>query len=138
MGDKDTITIKNGIVHADNKSVDFYLSKGMDRAYAEYYASGTKKIIAVEACEDFTLLLSFDNGELRRYDCTPLLKPGTVFESFMSYENFKRVYLDDAHVVSWDIDPNVDSEKVWSNKVDICPDGCYVESIPMGRSDANA
>lgn len=138
MSDKDRITIENGIVNASKKSVEFYLSKGLDRAYAEYYASGKKKITNVEACEDFTLILSFDNGELRRYDCKPLLKPGTVFEPFISYENFKRVYLDDAHVVSWDIDPNVDSEKVWNNKVDICPDGCYIDSVPVERSVADA
>lgn len=138
MSDKDRITIENGIVHADNKSVAFYLSKGFDKPYAEYYASGKKKITAVEACEDFTLLLSFDNGELRRYDCKPLLKSGTVFEPFISYDNFKRVYLDKANVVSWDIDPNVDSDKVWRNKVDICPDSCYIESILIGRSSSNA
>ncbi len=120
------------------KSVEFYLSKGFDKPMAEYFANGRRTITAVKACEDFTLLLSFDNGELRRYDCKPLLKPGTVFEPFISYENFKRVYPDDAHVVSWDIDPNVDSEKVWNNKVDICPDGCYIDSVPMGRSVVNA
>ena len=63
MSDKDRITIENGIVHADNKSVEFYLSKGFEKPMAEYFASGRKKITAVEACEDFTLLLSFDNGE---------------------------------------------------------------------------
>ena len=121
-----------------NKSVEYYLSKGFEKPMAEYFASGRKKITAVEACEDFTLLLSFDNGERRRYDCKPILKPGTVFEPFISYENFKRVYLDSDNCVSWDIDPNVDSNKVWSNKVDLCPDGCYVDSVPMGRGEANA
>ncbi len=138
MTDKDRITIEDGIVHADNKSVEFYLSKGFDRPMAEYFASGRKTIIAVEACEDFTLLLSFDDGERRRYDCKPLLQPNTVFEPFMSYDNFKRVYLDDAHCVSWDIDPAVDSNVVWNNKVDLCSDHCYVCSIPLNGGAANA
>ena len=28
------------------------------------------------------------------------------------------------YCVSWDIDPNVDSETVWNNKIDLDPDGC--------------
>ncbi len=45
--------------------------------------------------------------------------------------HFKRVYLDEQNAVSWDIDPNVDSNVVWNNKVDLCPDTCYVDSIPL-------
>ena len=30
-----------------------------------------------------------------------------------------------------DIDPNVDSDVVWNNKVDLCPDSCYVDSVPI-------
>ena len=26
---------------------------------------------------------------------------------------------------------NVDSEKVWSNKIDICPDSSYLDSVPI-------
>ena len=120
------------------KSVEYYLSKGFDRPTAEYFASGRKKITAVRANENFTLTLDFDNGESRLFDCAPLLKPGTVFEPFIKLENFKRVYLDEDHCVSWDIDPNVDSKVVWSNKVDICPDGCYIDSVPIMGGAAHA
>lgn len=120
------------------KSVEYYLSKGFDRPMAEYFASGRKKITAVRANENFTLTLDFDNGESRLFDCAPLLKPGTVFEPFIKLENFKRVYLDEDHCVSWDIDPNVDSKVVWSNKVDICPDGCYIDSVPITGGVARA
>lgn len=111
-------------------SVEYYLSKGCDRAAAEYYASGTKKIVSVSPNEDFTLTLCFDNGEKRLLDCKPFLD-GKVFQPFKDYENFKRVYLDDTKCVSWDIDPNVDSRVVWNNKVDLCPDSCYIDSIPI-------
>ena len=115
-----------------NKSVEFYLSKGFDRPMAEYFAKGRRKIVSVEANDNFTLTLGFDNGERRVLDCAPYLQPGTVFEPISDIENFKRVYLDDCNVVSWDIDPDVDSNVVWTNKVDLCPDGCYVDSIPVG------
>ena len=62
----------------------------------------------------------------------PLLKKGTVFEPFMKIEDFRRVYVDDTHSIAWDIDPSVDSSKVWNNKVDLSPDSCYLDSVPVG------
>lgn len=111
------------------RDINYYLDRGFDRAMAEYYAAGRKKIIAVSPNEDFTLTLDFDNGEKRLYDCKPLLEKGTVFAPFQQYDNFRRVYLDDTNCVAWDIDPDIDSKIVWSNKVDLCPDGCYVDSV---------
>ena len=112
------------------KDVDYYLSKGCDRATAEYYAAGRKKIISVTANSDFTLLLGFEGGERRILDCKPFLD-GEVFKPFKDFENFKRVYLDDTNCVAWDIDPDIDSNVVWNNKVDLCPDSCYIDSIPI-------
>ncbi len=113
------------------KDVNYYLANGFDRPMAEYFASGRKRITAVSPNSDFTLTLDFDNGERRILDCKSFLKAGTVFEPFIRFENFKRVYLDDTHCVAWDIDPSVDSNVVWDNKVDLCPDCCYVDSVPV-------
>lgn len=115
------------------KSVEYYLSKGFDRRMAEYFASGRKKIIGVIPNDNFTLTISFNNGEKRLFDVYPLLKPGTVFETFSDINNFKRVYIDDTNSISWDIDPNIDSNVHWNNKVDLCPDTCYVDSIPISN-----
>ena len=114
-------------------SVDYYLSKGFDPKYAAYFAAGRRTVIDVSARDDFSLFLTFDNGEQRLYDMKPTLQPGTVFEPFMQIENFKRVYLDDCHAVCWDIDPSIDSSIHWNNKVDISPDTCYVEGIPTEK-----
>lgn len=113
------------------ETIEYYLSKGFDRAAAEYFAAGRRKILSVKANDDYTLTLTFDNGEIRRYDVAPLLELGTVFAPFRKMENFRRVYLDESGSVSWDIDPNVDSNVVWNNKVDLCPDGCYIDSVPV-------
>lgn len=121
-----------------DRDVKFYLSKGFDQASAEYFAGGRKTLTAVKPNEDFTLTLWFDNGEVRLYDAKPLLEPGTVFEPFADYENFRRVYLDDTHCVAWDVDPKVDSDVVWSNKVDISPDSCYLDSRPVNGGNVNA
>ena len=111
--------------------VAYYLGKGFDRKAAEYFAGGRRIITGVMPNEDYTLTISFDNGEKRRYDMRPLLREGTVFEPFRQMENFRRVYVDDTHCIAWDIDPMVDSSKVWNNKVDLCPDGGYIDSVPV-------
>ncbi|MBK6087951.1 DUF2442 domain-containing protein [Ruminococcus difficilis] len=117
-------------------TVDFYLSKGFDRPMAEYFARGRKRLAAVAPQHDFTLLLTYEDGEQRVYDMKPLLEKGGVFEPFREYAAFQRVYLDDTCSVAWDIDPDIDSSVVWNNKVDICPDGCYVDSVPLSEYKA--
>lgn len=119
------------------KSVEYYLSKGYDQKMAEYFAAGRKKIMRVVPNDNFTLTLTFDNGEKRIYNAEPLLQVGTVFAPFRDLENFRRVYLDECHCVCWDIDPTVDSEVVWNNKVDLCPDSCYIDSVPVAGGVTN-
>lgn len=118
------------------KDINYYLSVGMDQKTAEYFASGRKTLVAVAPNDNFTLTLTFDNGEIRLLDMKPSLKKGTVFEHIMNLNDFKRVYLDEMKCVSWDIDPNVDSKIVWNNKIDLCPDSCYIDSIPIKQQTA--
>lgn len=113
------------------KTVEEYVKNGLDPRTAAYFASGRRQITSVRAEDDFTLQMTFDNGEVRVLDCKPFLKEGTVFEPFLALGNFKRVYLDSFHCVAWDVDPTIDSEVVWLNKVDLCPDACYMDSTPL-------
>ena len=113
------------------KNVEYYLSKGFDLKTAEYFANGRKKIVDVIPNDDFTLTISFDNGEKRVLDMAPMLTKGTVFETFADIKNFRRVYIDENHSIAWDINPDIDSNIVWNNKVDLCPDSCYIDSIPL-------
>ncbi len=112
-------------------TVDYYLSKGFDRRAAAYFAGGRRKVESVAPGGDFTLLLRFDNGERRSLDMKPSIRPGTVFAFLADPSSFSRVYLDRDGSVCWDKDPSIDSETVWSNKVDISPDSCYLDSTPM-------
>lgn len=113
------------------KNVEDYLAMGFDRKAAEYFAAGRKKLVSVQAESGLTLLLAFDNGEQRRFDMRPIVKDGTVFSFLADYANFVRAYIDDTGSVCWDVDPAVDSDKVWSNKVDLSPDTCYLDSEPV-------
>lgn len=112
-------------------NVEFYLSKGFDQKMAEYFSKGRRQIVSVFPNDDFTLIVGFDNGEKRLFNAAPLLQKGTVFASLSELENFRRVYVDDCHCIAWDIDPSVDSTMVWSNKIDLSSDTCYVDSIPF-------
>ena len=120
------------------KDVNYYLARGCDQKSAAYFASGRKTITSVTANDDYTLLLTFDNGEKRLYDTSHLFTTGSVFNKIKPLADFKRVYLDEAHCVSWDIDPNVDSKKVWSNKLDLCPDSCYLDSVLIEKAKSIA
>lgn len=111
-------------------TIDFYLSKGFDLKTAQYYAAGRRHIVSVQPCAPATLLLCFDNGERRRLDMAPSIQRGGVFAFLRDPAAFARVYLNDRHAVCWDIDPTVDSEIVWDNRVDLCPDACYLDSTP--------
>ena len=115
------------------KTAEYYLSRGFSPEAAAYYAAGRRRITGVTPNADFTLTLTFDNGECRLFDMAPLLQPGTVFAPLRDPASFRRVYLDETHCVSWDIDPAADSAVVWSNKVDLCPDSCYLNSVPVAR-----
>lgn len=114
-----------------SNSVEYYLNKGLEPKMAEYFARGRRTIIRVKANDNFSLTLTFDNGEIRIFNMLPLIQKGTVFEFLTDISVFRRVYLDEDASVCWDIDPDIDSKKVWSNKIDICPDSCYVDSIPI-------
>lgn len=69
-----------------------------------------KKFLLYSRTTIFSLLLSFDNGEKRIFDMKPYLKKNTVFEQFLNFDDFKRVYLDSDHCVCWDKNPKIDSE----------------------------
>lgn len=99
--------------------------------FAAYFAQGRRRITAVQPNPDYTLTLSFDNGERRLYDVKPLIDKGGVMTALGDAARFNRVRLDEGHSVAWDIDPNVDSSVVWENVIDLCPDCCYVYSKPI-------
>ncbi len=115
------------------KTVEWYLVKGFSQKMAEYFASGRHKIIGVVPNPDFTLILTFDNDEKRVFDMKPIIQPKTVFEYLSNWDIFSKVYLDSELNVSWDKNPNIDSEIDWSNKIDLSTDSLYVDSIPLRR-----
>lgn len=109
-------------------SVEYYLSKGMDKKTAEYFSQGRKKPIKVIPHENYNLEITFDNNEIRIFDVNPFIKDGTVFEVLKDFSIFSKCYIDSDNSICWNKDPNIDSNTVWSNKIDLGADTCYLES----------
>jgi len=74
-------------------------------------------VVTVKPQPDFQLDLTFENGELRRFDMRPLLaiKP---WNRIASLNLFERARVDYGTVV-------------WPGEIDIAPETLYDDSIPL-------
>jgi len=68
---------------------------------------------------DYTLEITFTNGEVGVFDCKHLLTFG-VFKEFEDLDNFMKAQVQYGTVV-------------WPNEQDICPDTLYEDSIKIAR-----
>lgn len=114
-----------------SKDLEHYLEKGFDFKTAEYFYKGKRKIIKVVVNPNYILTLTFDNGENKQFDVSSYIKLDTIFEFLFDINNFNRVYIDDENNLAWDKEPKIDSRVVWSNKVDISGDVCYIDGISV-------
>lgn len=73
--------------------------------------------IAVKPREDFSLVLTFNNGEVRCFDVTPYLAY-PAFEALKASPFFMQ-----AHIAHHTV--------VWNDDVDIAPESLYIDSAPM-------
>lgn len=85
------------------------------------------KVISVEAQEDYTLKILFTNHELRVYDMKNKLFG--VFEVLKDISKFKEVFIDEYGNIAWDRDKNIDSSIYWNNRIDLCNDAVYMDSV---------
>lgn len=83
-------------------------------------------ITSIEARDDYSLLITFNSGEKKVYDMEGKLKG--VFEILKDIKKFKKVFINESGNIAWDRDSNVNSKKVWNNRIDICKDAAYLKS----------
>lgn len=93
------------------------------------YFENPRKIVKIEADEKFCLRLTFDNGEERIYSVKNELEG--VFSVLKDKEKFQSVFIDEFGNAAWDIDDSVDSKEHWENRIDICKDALYMDSVPV-------
>jgi hypothetical protein len=75
------------------------------------------KPVAVTAAEDYSLKVTFNNGEMRRFDVRPYLAY-PAFEALKTGCLFAQARV--AH-----------NTVVWNDEVDIAPESLYLESTPI-------
>ena len=93
------------------------------------YFANPRKIKEVKPLENYILLITFDNGEKRKYSMKNELKG--VFNILKDEENFCSVFINEVGNVAWNIDDNIDSSVHWGNQIDLCKDMLYMESVPV-------
>lgn len=76
-----------------------------------------KEIKDVKPLENYTLLLTFNNGEKRIFDVKPYLEH-KIYKRLKNKELFNKV-----HII-------YDYTIAWNNEIDMCPDSIYRDSIP--------
>ena len=100
----------------------------MDKRIKEYFEN-PRTIIDVKPIENYTLFITFDNGEVKKYEMINELYG--VFTVLKDVKKFESVFIDEVGNVAWDIDENIDSSIHWANRIDLCKDMLYLESVPL-------
>lgn len=72
------------------------------------------RVINVKPEQDYCLLLSFSNGEVKKFDVKPYLSIG-IFKELQDLQVFNSVKLFLGSIQ-------------WANGADLCPDTLYLES----------
>ena len=98
----------------------------MEQRVKEYF-DNPRKIVVVEPLKDYVLRLTFDNGEIKCYSMQDKLQG--VFAALQNPAKFQKVFLDEFGNVAWDIDETKDSSVYWNNRIDLCKDALYLDSV---------
>lgn len=97
----------------------------MDNKVKEYFKN-SRKIKNVQPLDNYTLLLVFDNGEVKKYEMANELTG--VFSILKDKNKFNSVFINNVGNIAWNIDNNIDSSVHWDNQIDLCKDMLYLES----------
>jgi len=98
----------------------------------KYFEKGKRTITKAIPNEDYTLTVTFDNEETRVYDMSKNLFG--VFEILKDKDKFKEAFIDEFGNIAWERDKNLDSNKVWNNKIEVCKDSVYMNSKPLDNT----
>lgn len=100
----------------------------MDNKIKKYFED-PRKIKDVKPLENYELLLTFDNGEIKKYEMKNELTG--VFKILENKEKFNSVFINEVGNIAWMVDDNLDSSLYWNNEIDLCKDMLYLESVAV-------
>lgn len=92
------------------------------------YFENPRRIKSVKPIENYTLLLTFDNGEIKKYCMADELTG--VFSMLKNKDKFNQVFINDVGNIAWNINNDIDSSVHWENQIDLCKDMLYMDSVP--------
>lgn len=75
------------------------------------------RVVDVKPASDYTIILTFANGEVKAFDVKPYLAKG-IFKELQNKQLFNAVK------------PFLGSIQ-WPNGQDFCPDTLYIDSVPL-------
>lgn len=107
------------------------MSNQVSEAVSQYFKEGARKLISIQVELNYCLMLYYSDRTIRRYDLSGQLYG--VFKKLEDYEVFSAVFIDDSGNIAWDLDPTVDSNKIWTNRIDICADAAYMDSVEVKK-----
>ena len=86
-------------------------------------ARGNPTAVQVKALDDYKLLITFENKEVRIFDLKPMLQgmQGKWFGELLDMDYFRKVRIGGGSVE-------------WPDEQDICPDCLYEDSVQIGRA----
>lgn len=87
------------------------------------------KLYQVLPREDFSVILFYDNGEIRLYDCSWVQSATGVFQKIQDRNSFLKLCTVMNGTLAWDISEIRDPYTC----IDICPDTVYQESRKINR-----
>ena len=68
---------------------------------------------------NYTLIVTFDNHVVKKYDCTPILK-NPLFKILQDPAFFKNVHVDTGgYGISWNDDLDLSEYELWTNGVEL-------------------
>ena len=80
------------------------------------------RVIDVIAHDDMTLTLTFDNGEIKRFDMKPYVDRSGFFQELQNRDYFLLANSDLGTVV-------------WPHGQDLCPDTLYLDGVSLDEMD---
>lgn len=78
------------------------------------------KILSVAPVEDKKLIVKFQNGVEKVYDCKPLIEKYAAFKVLENDVFFKQVKVDaGGYGISWDDKVDLSEDELWTNAVEM-------------------
>lgn len=77
-----------------------------------------RRAVKVQPMKNYLLLVRFDNGEEKIFNCLPLLED-KIFSDLINLDYFATVHIDDMGLVCWDDSTDINPEVLYEDSENI-------------------